>query len=58
MYVSYSERKIAVYNFIIKVILVTTDILNGITDKSFIYINKVEKITCLPRHDYFVILPI
>lgn len=31
MYVSYSERKIAVYNFIIKVILVTTDILNPLS---------------------------
>lgn len=47
-------ENIAVYNLVIKVILVTTDTLNVITDKSFFYVNKVEKIKS--AKNYFVIL--
>lgn len=46
----------AVYNLVIKVILVTADVLNVITGgKSFFYFNKVEKIKS--AKNYFVILP-
>lgn len=48
-------ENIAVYNLVIGVILVTTDTLNIITDKSFFYVNKVEKIKSVKN--YFVILP-
>lgn len=48
-------ENIAVYNLVIGVLLVTTDTLNIITDKSFFYVNKVEKIKSVKN--YFVILP-